>query len=146
MPKLFVLLISAMTALSSIAFVHVHHIPHYVSPHYVSRPVHVHHTTVPLRHARTVVHLRPTHVYCHPKPVYGPIVHDRVCVHLNPFWIPLLLSSHTTRTIVETVPVVETQAVKQPVVVQQIVQQQVPEYNSNGLLLIQTNFVSGVSN
>ena len=141
MPKLFVLLISAMTALSSMAFVHVHHIPHYVS-----RPVHVHHTTAPLRHARTVVHPRPTHVYHHPRPVYGPIVHDRVCVHLNPFWIPLLLSSHTTRTIVETVPVVETQAVKQPVVVQQIVQQQVPEYNSNGLLLIQTNFVYGTSN
>ena len=141
MPKFFVLLISAMIALSSMAFVHVHHIPHYAS-----RPVHVHHTTAPLRHTRTVVHPRPTHVYCNPKPVYGPIVHDRVCVNLNPFWIPLLLSSHTTRTIVETVPVVETQAVKQPVVVQQIVQQKVPEYNSNGLLLIQTNFVSGVSN
>ena len=141
MPKLFVLLISAMIALSSMAFVHVHRILPYVSC-----PVHVHHTTVPLRHARTVVHPRPTHVYRHPNPVYGPIVHDRVYVHLNPFWIPLLLSSHTTRTIVETVPVVETQAVKQPVVVQQIVQQQVPEYNSNGLLLIQTNFVSGVSN
>ena len=27
-----------------------------------------------------------------------------------------------------------------------IVQQQVPEYNSNGLLLIQTNFVYGTSN
>lgn len=141
MPKLFVLLISAMIALSSMAFVHVHRIPPYVSC-----PVHVHHTTVPLRHARTVVHPRPTHVYRHLNPVYGPIVHDRVYVHLNPFWIPLLLSSHTTRTLVETVPVVETQAVKQPVVVQQIVQQQVPEYNSNGLLLIQTNFVYGTSN
>ena len=141
MPKLFVLLISAMIALSSMAFVHVHHIPHYVS-----RSVHVHHTTAPLRHARTVVHPRPTHVYHHPRPVYGPIVHDRICVHLNPFWIPLLLGSQTIRTVVETVPVVETQAVKQPVVVQQIVQQQVPEYNSNGLLLIQTNFVYGTSN
>ena len=141
MPKLFVLLISAMIALSSMAFVHIHHIPYRVS-----RPVHVHRTTAPLRHAQTVVHPRPTHVYHHPRPVYGPIVYDRVYVHVNPFWFPLLLGSHTTRAIVETMPVVKTQAVKQPVVVQQIVQQKVPEYNSNGLLLIQTNFVSGVSN
>lgn len=142
MPKLFVLLISAMLALSSMAFVHIHHIPHHVY-----RPVHVHRATAPIRHARTVVHPRPAHVYHHPRPVYGPVVYDHVYFHINPLWIPLLLSSHTTRTVIETAPTIETQVVEtQPVVVQQFVQQQVPEYNPNGLLLIQTNFVSGASN
>ena len=136
MSKLFVLLISAMIALSSIAFVHVHHNPH-----------HVHHVTAPIRHVRTVVHPKSVHhVYHQPRPIYGPVVHVHDHVYVNPLWIPLLLSSHTIRTVVETVPIVETRVVKQPVVVQQIVQQQVPEYNSSWLPLIQTNFVSGASN
>ena len=138
MSKLFVLLISTIIALSSMAFVHVYHIPHHMY-----RPVHVHRATVPIRHARTVIHPKPVRIYHHPKPVYSPVVHYGV--YINPLWIPLLLSSHTIRTIAKTVPAVETQAVEQPVV-KQIVQQQIPEYNPNGLLLIQTNFISGALN